>query len=63
MFQREENIPWRLTRENDAIFCLTVHNIKISRWDGKEVSEKFASSMVVCGSNSEVKSAVLVLNH
>lgn len=34
--KKEGWIPWRVTREHDAIFSLTVHNVKISRWGGNE---------------------------
>ena len=37
LLQREEHIPWQMTYENDVVFCLSAHNVKISKRDGQEV--------------------------
>lgn len=34
--KREEHIPWHTTYENDVVFCLSAHNVKISKRDGQE---------------------------
>ena len=38
LLQREEHIPWQLSYEHDVVFCLSAHNVKISKRDGQEVN-------------------------
>lgn len=40
MLQKDGTIPWRTSYEHDAIFSLSVNNIKISKRDGVEVSNR-----------------------
>jgi len=35
--KHEQVIPWSVNYEHDAIFCLSCHNIKITRRDGEEL--------------------------
>ena len=52
MLQREEHIPWQLSYEHDVVFCLSAHNVKISKRDGQEVNafeiQIFAYHLNIC---------------
>ena len=37
--QKEADIPWRVSRDHDAVFSVNAHNIKISARGGNEVSK------------------------
>ena len=37
LLQREGHIPWQTSYEHDVVFCLSAHNVKVSKRDGQEV--------------------------
>lgn len=53
LLQREGHIPWQTSYEHDVVFCLSAHNVKVSKRDGQEVynhdfQSLFVTTYVLC---------------